>query len=237
MFTKGNRDVTGPGAAQVYDKVLVPSMAEQTDKEIRQAALTREREGVLLFFYDAYNRDSLEWFNQLLQKQKPKRLLFVIHPPVVPYNASSTRHIYSQPKQERERQLLLELLGAERAIVLSGHLHKFSFLVRRTEKGRFVQLGLSSVASNADALPRDLIEDVKGYGPDLVNLESRHSPDTEKKRCSILEMERPFIEQFEYADTWGHALLSVRGDQLNVSVFRGLYRQAWKSFDLTKAIG
>ena len=87
MFTKGNRDVTGPGAAQVYDKVLVPSMAEQTDKEIRQAALTREREGVLLFFYDAYNRDSLEWFNQLLQKQKPKRLLFVIHPPVVPYNA------------------------------------------------------------------------------------------------------------------------------------------------------
>jgi len=180
LFTKGNRDVTGPGAAQVYDKVLVPSMAEQTDKEIRQAALTREREGVLLVFYDAYNRDSLEWFNQLLQKQKPKRLLFVIHPPVVPYNASSTWHIYSQPKQERERQLLLELLGAERAIVLSGHLHKFSFLVRRTEKGRFVQLGLSSVASNADALPRDLIEDVKGYGPDLVKLEPHHSPDTEK---------------------------------------------------------
>ena len=65
-------------------------MAEQTDKEIRQAAFTREREGVLLVFYDAYNRDSLEWFKQLLQKQKPKRLLFVIHPLVLPYNARST---------------------------------------------------------------------------------------------------------------------------------------------------
>jgi len=155
----------------------------------------------------------------------------------LPCNARSTWRIYSQPKQERERPLLLALLGAARAIVLSGHLHKFSFLVRRTEKGRFGQLGLSSIASTPDAIPRDVIEDVKGYGPDLVKLEPRHSPDTEKQRRSILEMERPFIEQFEYADTWGHALLSVRGDQFNASVFRGLDRKAWKSFDLTKAIG
>lgn len=237
LFTKGNHDVTGPGAAQVYDNVLVPFMAEQAGKEIQQAKFTREREGVLLIFYDAYNRDSLEWFAQLLPKHKNRRVVFVIHPPVVPYNARSTWHVYSQPKQEPQRQRLLDLLGQARAVVLSGHLHKYSLLVRRTEKGRFVQLGLSSVASSADAKPRQLIEDVKGYGETLVQLEPRHSPDTEKRRRQILESERRFIERFEYADTWGHALVTVRGDQVHAAVYRGLERGPWKNLDLTKAIG
>lgn len=237
LFTKGNHDVTGPGAAQVYDQVLVPFMAGQAGRDIRGAAFTRDREGVLLVFYDAYHRGSLEWFDTLLQKQKPRRLLFVIHPPVVPYNARSTWHVYSSAKMTKERERLLELLGAARAIVLCGHLHKYSFLIRRTAKGKFAQLGLSSVGSTAAVKPRDLIEGVKGYTPDLVKLEPKHSPDTEDLRRKTLELEQPFIEQFEYADTWGHALVSVHGDQVEASVFQGLERKAWKNLDLTRPLG
>lgn len=237
LFTKGNHDVTGPGAAQVYDEVLVPFMAKQAGKEIEQAVFTRERDGILLVFYDAYNRDSLDWFTELMDRQRPRRLLFVIHPPVVPYNARSTWHIYSHPRQEQQRQRLLGLLGQARAIVFSGHLHKYSFLVRRTETGRFVQLGLSSVASSEDGKPRNLIDDLNRYGPDLVKLEPKHSPETEERRRQVLELERPFIERFEYAETWGHALVSVQGDQVRASVFQGLDRRAWKSLDLTKALG
>jgi hypothetical protein len=154
----------------------------------------------------------------------------------VPYNARSTWHVYSQPGRERDRERLLTLLGRARAVVLSGHLHKFSFLVRRTEAGRFVQLALSSVAASADGAPRDRIEGLDGYGRDLVKLEPRHSPETVERRRQMLEDERRFIEHFEYADTWGHALVRVRGDAVRAEVFRGLEREAWKGLDLTRPL-
>src|SRR5690606_17248607 len=234
--TKGNHDITGPGALQVYDDVLAPSMAEQINARSQGASFSRERDGVLVVFYDAYCRGSLDWFAELLHTKKPRRVLFVIHPPVVPYNARSTWFVYSSPAQAKQRERLLELLGRSGAVVLSGHLHKYSFLVRKTDQGRFVQLGLSSVAHSADATPRDLIEDTKGYGPDLVNLEPKHSPETVDLRREILESERPLIEQFEYANTWGHAFVRVSGDNIHASVFRGFNREAWKEIDLTGAM-
>ena len=237
LFTKGNHDITGPGAREVYDRVLVPFMAGQAGGGIEGAGFTREREGTLLVFFDAYDKNSLDWFAGLMAERKPRRLLFVIHPPVVPYNARSTWHVYSSPRQEAQRRRLLDLLGAARAVVLCGHLHKYSFLVRRTATGRFAQFALSSVASSADAAPRDLIEGVEKYGPDLVRLEPKHAPDTVDQRRRALEEERPFIERFEYADTWGHALVTVRGNQVHASVYRGLGQDAWKSLDLTDGLG
>ena len=237
LFTKGNHDITGPGAAEVYDKLLVPFMSEQAGQGIDGAGFTRDRQGTLLVFYDAYDRHSLDWFTGLMAQQAPRRLLFVIHPPVVPYNARSTWHVYSSARMAAERERLLELLGAARAVVLCGHLHKYSFLIRRTARGKFAQLALSSVGSTAEAQPRDLIQGVQGYTPDLVKLEPKHSPDTVELRRTTLELEQPFIEQFEYADTWGHALVSVRGDQVRASVFQGLERKAWKNLDLTSALG
>jgi len=236
LFTKGNHDVTGPGAAQVYEKILVPFMAGQGGQALNAPRFTREQGGTLVVFYDAYDRNSLDWFSELLAKQTPRRLLFVIHPPVVPYNARSTWHIYSSAKLAKERERLLELLGKARAVVLCGHLHKYSYLVRRTAHGKFAQLAISSVGSTAPIKPRDLIESVEGYTPDLVKLEPKHSPETEDLRRKTLELEQPFIEQFEYADTWGHALLRVRGDQIQASIYQGLERKAWKTLDLTSAL-
>jgi hypothetical protein len=60
LFTKGNHDVTGPGAAAVYDRKLVPFLAEQAGAEIASAAFTRERGRTLLVLYDAYDRGSLD---------------------------------------------------------------------------------------------------------------------------------------------------------------------------------
>ena len=103
----------------------------------------------------------------------------------------------------------------------------------RTENGRFAQLAVSSVAASPDGRPKDQLEGLDRYGPDLVNLEPRHAPDTVDERRRLLEAEKPFIEHFEYADTWGHALVRVAGDQVRAEVCRGLDRAAWKSLDLT----
>ena len=218
----------------MYDKLLVPFLASQGGPDIRTAAYTRDRDGTLVVFYDAYDRGSLDWFAGLMKEHKPRRLVFVIHPPVVPYNARSNWHVYSRPNQQAQREKLLDLLGRARAVVLSGHLHKYSFLVRRTENGgRFSQLAISSVAASPDGKPRDQLEGLDRYTPDLVNLEPKHAPDTVADRRRLLEAEKPFIEHFEYADTWGHAVLRVAGDQVRADVCRGLDRQPWKALDLT----
>jgi hypothetical protein len=236
LFVKGNHDITGPGAAEVYGKLLVPFMEHPTLDAIRSAAFTQERGGVLFVFYDAYDPKSLEWFEKLIGERKPERLVFLIHPPVVPYNARSTWHIHSRPNQAPQRERLLGLLGKHRAIVLCGHLHKYCFLRRRTEQGSFVQLAISSIATDMEGKPRDELSGLDQYNADLVRLEPNHAPETVEARRALLDAEKPFIEHFEYADTWGHALLKFRGMQIQAEVYRGLATTAWKAHDLTAHI-
>jgi hypothetical protein len=236
LITKGNHDITGPGAAKVYDEALVPFMAQAARAPLTQAAFTRAVSETLLVFYDAYDRQSLDWFAALLEQHKPRRLIVAIHPPVVPYNARATWHVYSSTRQQSERERFLGLLGRHKAIVLCGHLHKYSFLVRRTEHGRFAQLAISSVASSSDGRPRDVLQGVTDYRPELVDLEPQHSPDTIDLRRSLLGAERPFIEHFEYADTWGAAVLHMRSDRCSAGVTRGFEDRPWKQLDLSQPL-
>jgi len=242
VMTKGNHDVTGPGAVDAYRQILLPFLAEQNQAEIREAVFTRRlskpgQGGTLIAFYDAYDKNSLEWFAKTLAERKPERLIVAIHPPVVPYNARSSWHIYSSPKQAEQREQLLRLLGQQRAIVLCGHLHKYSLVVRRTDGGRFVQLAISSVAANSDGKPKDELSGVERYTPDLVDLEPRHAPETVAARRELLATERPFIEHFDYADTWGQAVVQARGGRISAVVRRGLSRDAWKTVDFDALLG
>jgi hypothetical protein len=233
VLTKGNHDVTGPGAKEAYQQLLLPFLSETTKTPIMQAAFARRQGGTLIAFYDAYERTSLEWFAKLLEEQRPERLIVAIHPPVVPYNARSTWHVYSSPKQQAERTRLLNLLGHHRAVVLCGHLHKYSLLTRQTDKGPFTQLAISSVAATSDGKLKDEMTGVDRYRPDLVDLEPKYAPDTVEARRASLAAERPFIEQFEYAETWGHAAVHVRGGKVSVDVYRGLDAKPWKILDLS----
>ncbi|PYK08567.1 MAG: metallophosphoesterase [Verrucomicrobia bacterium] len=231
VMTKGNHDITGPGAVEAYRRVLLPFLSEETGTKISEAAFSRRQGGTLVAFYDAYDKNSLDWFDKTLTEAKPQRLIVAIHPPVVPYNARSSWHIYSSPKQSAQRTRLLELLGRHRAIVLCGHLHKYSLLVRRTDQGKFVQLAISSVAATSDGKPRDERSGIEAYDPDLVELEPRHAPETVAIRRELLTAERPFINHFEYADTWGHAVVRVRGGRIAAEIFRGLDPMPWKRAD------
>src|SRR5581483_3963753 len=163
----------------------------------------------------------------------PARLIVAIHPPVVPYNARSNWHIYSSPKQAAQRTRLLNLLGHHRAIILCGHLHKYNLLVRRTEQGPFVQLAISSVAASSDGPPKDIRTGLDQYTPDLVELEPKHAPETVAARRDLLAAERPFIEHFDYADTWGHAVVRLTATKVTADIYRGFDPNPWKNADFT----
>ena len=228
VMTKGNHDITGPGAADAYQKILLPYLAEANQASIDAANFTRRQGGTLVVFYDAYDKGSLDCFASVLAEARPDRLIVAIHPPVVPYNARSSWHIYSSPRQAEQRQRLLGLLGRQRAIVLCGHLHKYSLLVRRTAEGRFLQLAISSVAASATGAPRDVRSGAGEYQPELVELEPRHAPETVAMRRELLAAERPFIEHFEYADSWGHAVLELNRGRLAAQIYRGLDERPWR---------
>ena len=231
LMTKGNHDVTGPGAAAAYDSVLVPWMAEQVGEQIGGAAFARTRGGTLLVFYDAYAKDGLDWFAALLRDRKPERLVVVVHPPVVPYNARAHWHLYAKDAVRRER--LLDLLGRHRAVVLGGHLHKFSAITRRTPRGAFTQLAVSSVTVPASKGPKDVRSGVAAYTPDLTDLEPNHSPDTLTARRATLAAERPTIERFEYADSFGFAWVRVGPGRVTADLYHGPADAPWKTIDLT----
>jgi hypothetical protein len=242
LITKGNHDITGPGAVEAYRQLLLPFISQAggsaggagvspASTKITEAFFSRRQGGTLIAFYDAYDKNSLDWFDKTLAESKPKRLIVAIHPPVVPYNARSNWHIYSSPKQAAQRAKLLELLGRHRAIVLCGHLHKYSLLVRRTDFGPFVQLAISSVAASPDGQPKDVRSGLDQYTPDLVELEPRHAPDTVATRRELLAAERPFIEHFDYADTWGHAIVRITGGKVAADIYRGFEPNSWKKAD------
>jgi hypothetical protein len=231
LFTKGNHDVTGPGSVEAFDQVLLPFLSGESRQELRSASYAVTEGDSQFLFFDAYRPESLDWLEKTLERRAAKHVFVVIHPPVVPTGARSTWHVFAAERQRAQRQKLLTLLGRNRAIVLCGHLHKHGVLVRRTEAGPFAQVMVSSIMPNPMAEPAAVVTE---YGPDLVQLEPRFSPETEAQRRENLRLEQPEIRRFEYAETPGYALLHVAARGVSAEFYSGLGRRRWKNVDVTK---
>ena len=109
----------------------------------------------LFCFFDAYDKESLPWLEAELARRTARHCFVILHPPVVPYGARSTWHLYSGERDKAQRERLLELLGKHNVFVLSGHIHKYSLLVRAAPGGgKFLQLGVSSVIRAPEPQPQ-----------------------------------------------------------------------------------
>lgn len=233
VFTKGNHDITGNGAAEAFKSVFHPFIAKQSAAVQKQAqqsnACSAFRVGDALYCcFDAYDRESLSWLEATLAKRTERHCFVTIHPPVVPYGARSTWHIYSSEKQKAEREKLLDLLGRQRAFVLGGHIHKYSTLVRDTPRGgRFLQLAVSSIIRAPEVTAKNVLAS-KDYNPDQIRVEPNFSPATEAQRRAVYETEAPQVKHFEYADLPGYAVVTVREDKVNATIYSGATRNVWK---------
>ncbi|MBI5773253.1 MAG: metallophosphoesterase [Verrucomicrobia bacterium] len=243
LFTKGNHDVTGDGAVDAFKHVFHPFLTAQARRlapgfgELKSARYTVEHGGALFCFFDAYDSESLPWLEAVLAKRTARHCFVVIHPPVVPYGARATWHLFSSAKQAAQREKLLDLLGRNHAFVLGGHIHKFNTLARATPRGgRFVQLAVSSVVNAADTQAKDLLSGVPDYTGDQIKVEPKHSPDTEQERRAVYEVERPFVKSFAYADLPGYAVVTVDGAQVRVKMFSGCSRDVWRTVDLSREL-
>jgi 3',5'-cyclic AMP phosphodiesterase CpdA len=240
LFAKGNHDITGPGAVEVFQQTFHPFLAEQAGQlqpgvELKRSSYAVGHSDSLFCFYDAYDKESLGWLEATLARRTARHCFVVLHPPVVPYGARATWHLYSHEREQAARARFLDLLGKNNAFVLGGHIHKYNLLVRSTPGGgRFLQLAVSSVIPNPAATAEQVLTGIGSYTPDQVKVEPNFSPATETQRRAVYPTEAPFVKAFEYADLPGYAVLTVAGNEVSAKIYSTVTRKAWRTLDLTK---
>lgn len=232
LLTKGNHDVTGPGAADAYKQILLPYLSKQSGEPLTTARYAVERHGCLFVLYDCYDREALGWLEKTLANRTARHVFVVVHQPIVPFQARSSWSVLIQPRQAAERARLLNLLGQHHAIVLVGHVHRYGVVTRDTDRGRFAQVALCSILSAADERPREERAGLSKYGPDLVELEPNFQPETKDERRKLLTAEAPLIKHFEYANVAGYARFVVSGG-VEAEVYTGASERPWKTVNLS----
>ena len=233
---KGNHDITGPGAREAFDAVMLPWLSKQCGKQIESASFYFAKGPDLFVFFDAYHNNNLDWLQKTLGENKHRYAFVIMHPPAVSYNARSTWHLFSREKDRAVRERFLNILGANNAILLTAHLHKYSLVERKTLAGSFVQFSVNSVISSSQIEVRDALEGVENYGGSLVDLEPEFQPETKQDRMRLLEDEKPYIARFEYADFPGYAIIDVSGRGVDAAIYKGDSGTAWKKVSLTTAV-
>lgn len=239
LFTKGNHDITGPGAAAAFARVFHPFLTAEARQlapgaaEVTAGNYTFDCGSAQFAFFDAYEATkSLEWFEDVAARRTAEHLFLIVHPPVVPYGARATWHLFSSPREAARRAKFLALLGNQRAFVLGGHIHKFNAMARTAGRGRFAQFALSSVLTAPTARPRHVLAGLASYTPDQIKVEPEFSPTTEAERRAVYAAERPFVTAFDYADLPGYAVVAVAGPQVTLRMHAGATRELWRTVDL-----
>lgn len=230
LITKGNHDITGPGAIDAYNKDLIPWLAKQGKQEaFHNANYFRKQDDDLFVFFDCYVPD-LDWLEQTLAANKARHVFFVSHQPVVPYNARANWAVFTNKAGDERRPRLLALLAKYQAIALTGHLHKYCLLTRAVDDKVFTQLAVSSVLRTAEERkPKDVLDGVEKFGPSLVDLEPKFGPETLDYRKELLTTEAKSIKRFAYSDVPGYAMVKVYADRVDADIFVSLSKDAWKS--------
>lgn len=232
LVTKGNHDITGPGAAEAYDRVMLPWLGGQIDQDLESASFALTHDKDLFVFFDGYRPD-LDWLDKTLEGGGARHhVFFVVHQPVAPYNARSNWHVFAHAEHQVQRGRLLELLGRHKAVVLSGHLHRYGLVTRMTRQGAFVQVGVNSVVGSEEVVPSRMLEGVDQYGPGLMELEPSFSPDSLDLRRELLKEEKPHIRHFEFARATGYTLFRVYADRVVMEFCPGIGPDVWRHRDL-----
>jgi hypothetical protein len=235
FVSKGNHEITGPGADSAYRQVIFPFINKETGKGINDSKYSYIKNNAVFFFYDGYSYSSLDWLEKEIKKYTAvKNKFLIIHEPVVPFTARSKWTVFSKPEEKKNRERLLNMLGDNKIIVLAGHLHKYGLLVRKTAHGKFIQLSVSSVLDQLIQDPGDIRSGIQYYNGNLVDDEPGFSLSDREERKERLRNEKSFIEYFESADFQGYVILKIENDQVVADLYSGTGLRRWKSVNLSQ---
>lgn len=236
IITKGNHDITGPGAREAFDEVYLPNMARLSGHDSLSSANYRTEVGDCCFVcYDPWDKDNhgLDALRDNLAASSAKHKFVLVHEPVIPINE---RCWHVLRRDDEKRAELLRIIAGEEAIVLCAHMHLYSVVCRDTEYGPIVQLMANSVIRDAGMLkPSYLITE---YGPSLALSRPDWEPETMDQRVKWLSEEAEHVTYFRQTDLPGYGILEAGPEdgRITYTYYAAFSDEPYDTVDVTSLI-
>ncbi|OGU29127.1 MAG: hypothetical protein A2X67_12550 [Ignavibacteria bacterium GWA2_55_11] len=225
ILVKGNHEVTGPGGAEAFNSIILPFVASELNQSIPGTSYATRIGDVQIIVIDCYDRTNvIPFLRSQLTGSDARFKIVATHMPVIPVTARLW-HIFQDDAANRDT--LLNLLAMHKALVVCGHLHKYSVVSRATPYGPVVQVMAASVISDRNRHTPSYY--VTSFGPSLVDLE----PGYDNK--SYLTIEARSIRSYRMAEMPGYAVLKLNGTTgaRRLDVFAGLGEFLYETVDLS----
>ena len=208
LLTKGNHDITGPGAQEAFTKVYTPFIRNQVNNQTIKNASYSYRAGEALFVVlDLWDKstDPVDFLEKEFNKSAARFKFVAIHEPVIPVTERCWHYSRRDPEK---REKLLEILAKNKAIVLCAHLHRYSVVKRETAHGPIIQVMVLSVVGNRERQTPRYMWTLDDYGPGLTD-KLNFEPNTIEQRKKMLEDEAKFVTYYKTCDLAGYGVLEI----------------------------
>lgn len=233
VIAKGNHDVTGPGAVEAFQEYYVPMFRKQTKKPgIKNASYTYRYDNVQITTIDPWDRetDMVAFLDKELSSSDAQFKFVAVHEPVIPVTERCWHTLRRTPEQ---REKLLEVIAKNKAIVLTGHLHRYSVVRRDTPYGPIVQVMAISVIKDRNyQKPNEVITE---YGPSLAENKADWQPETLEARKAMLAEEAKHVKFYKQTDLPGYAVIKVDGkkNKVELEYYAAFGKKPYDVVDLT----
>lgn len=233
ILSKGNHDITGPGAKEAFQEFYVPMIQKQSgNPEINKASYSYSYDNVQITCLDPWDRetDMVAFLDSELSASDAKYKFVAIHEPVIPVTERCW-HVLRKDQDEREK--LLRVIASHKAIVLCGHLHRYSVVRRSTTHGPIVQvMALSVVKDTSYQIPSKVITE---YGPSLAENIPDWQAETLDARIAMLEEEAKYVDYFKQCDLPGYAVIKIdeKEESIKLEYYAAFGKKPYDTIDLT----
>jgi len=237
IITKGNHDITGPGAKEAFDSVYIPNISRlaHIDTVLTSANYYKKIGTSLFVAYDPWkgSHHGLDELEKNLQAVEAEHKFVVVHEPVIPVNERCW-HLLRRNDEERNR--LLQIIASNNAIVLCAHLHLYSIVERDTEWGPIVQILVNSVIRDSSQTePKNIRTE---YGPNLALDYPDWQPESMDQRIGWLEEEAKYVNYFKVMDLPGHAIMNIdkKTNEINLTYYATWSNEPYETVNISNLI-
>lgn len=240
-LVKGNHDIRGKGGEVVYREVAIPYMNETlgvTNVIPGSAHYAVMYNGDLFIYYDSI-KPSVKFLEGALKRHAAvRRVFFFTHLPVLPCSSGKQPDwiIYGQrPNRPDERRRVLSLLAKHHAIVLCGHVHRYSLVRYRSEEGTITQLSVFSMAMHSNA---DDLTELHYPGDAYFTLPNAVSRAKEKAVQEVMnDFKGKYLEYTVFRPSPDFAVLKIEDDNVSADLYLNNPTEAVKTLKLFPATG
>ena len=250
VLVKGNHDVSNsPGQPEAWEEVIRPFIEGQIGKFIGHGMYTYQLSAnTELFVLDQFfsvdrnlpETDMVAFLEKEFAQSKARYKFVLTHQPVIPVNQRGW-HLLSGIRRPVEdvglRDRFLNLLAKNKVIVLCAHLHEYSVLSRKTPSGNIVQVMINSVNRDlGPSVPKKESKEYKGDG--WIDEDPTWEPTTQKRRRTLLQEEKKYINNFQIADLPGYAVISIAdaNKQVTLNYYNGFAETPYQTVNLSQLI-